>query len=171
MQLQGALVLLLTYLSTANIVFHRVEPTCNFSDLTQSSCLRGQSCLTNGTCAADDEMPFNSFETLRRITSIMGQHITSVMSRQVVREDGRCGTGFEGAVCPGINGTCCSTDGYVHDFITKTTLLTRKDSVATQTGIASPIKDVSWVAHQARPSYHHRQQIRPQLRPRYRTSP
>jgi hypothetical protein len=105
------LILTLLRLSTANIAFHRVQPTCNASNIAYTGCLRGQLCTKRGTCVTEVDYPFSPLDIIRRVTTIL--------ERQVPRSDGRCGKDFGDVRCDptGAYGGCCSEYGYVHSWL------------------------------------------------------
>lgn len=51
------LVLLTTATSRGNIIFHRIQPSCEYSQNTSSGCLRGQVCLENNTLSHLSDLP------------------------------------------------------------------------------------------------------------------
>lgn len=96
-------------LAAGNIVFNKVQPTCNFSSPASTGCLRGQLCTQEGQCIAEADYPFNPFALIRRVIPLVERAIS-------LRTDGRCGKDFNGATCDatGAFGGCCSKYGYVH---------------------------------------------------------
>ncbi|KAJ9641404.1 hypothetical protein H2199_005374 [Coniosporium tulheliwenetii] len=97
---------LFTGLSSANIVFNRIQPSCNHTELGYSGCLRGQHCTTEDICEAaiDQNLYPHSFH----------YDIPSHLDTREVRADGRCGKEFGGATCDanGPYGGCCSAYGF-----------------------------------------------------------
>ncbi|KAK7537308.1 glyoxal oxidase [Phyllosticta citribraziliensis] len=92
----------------ANIVFHWVQPTCDFSSVYSSSCLEGQRCSEDNLCVPDlsiKDSHYGSFS--RNAASLVGRATAP-------RTDGRCGASFGGATCDpkGSYGGCCSKYGY-----------------------------------------------------------
>lgn len=60
------LVLLTTATSRGNIIFHRVQPSCEYSQNTSSGCLRGQVCLENNTLShPSGSSPFSWLSMLK----------------------------------------------------------------------------------------------------------
>ncbi|KAI9841280.1 MAG: hypothetical protein M1837_000816 [Sclerophora amabilis] len=96
---------LLPHLASANIVFNHVELSCDASSPNYTGCLRGQRCLSNGSCKATYEDTY--------IPSSLSDSL-NLPSKRDVRSDGRCGTEFENAYCDadGDFGGCCSQYGY-----------------------------------------------------------
>ena len=77
---------------SANIIFNKVQPTCNASMSIYQGCLRGQKCLPNNTCVPE-------------------QDTHKYYSRDALpRSDGRCGADFAEATCD--FDACCSQYGY-----------------------------------------------------------
>lgn len=96
-------------LATANIKFHWVTPTCDFTKPEINPCLKGQSCTEANTCepnVSDAQLSLSSF---RR-----GVAPATPVKPRAVRADGRCGKDFGGATCDpkGAFGGCCSQYGY-----------------------------------------------------------
>ncbi|OQO00644.1 hypothetical protein B0A48_13134 [Cryoendolithus antarcticus] len=85
---------LLPILTSANIIFKWVQPTCN-NTLELTGCLRGQTCLENGSCEPD-----------------WGPK--TIRADAPPRSDGRCGRDFGTAPCDvnGEYGPCCSSMGW-----------------------------------------------------------
>lgn len=83
-------------ITSANIIFPYIQPTCHYEP-EFSRCLRGQECTTNNTCVPVDI-------TFRR------EEATAALPRS----DGRCGFQFRGASCDpeGPFGGCCSQHGW-----------------------------------------------------------
>ncbi|KAF2735174.1 glyoxal oxidase [Polyplosphaeria fusca] len=95
-------------LASANINFHWVQPTCDFTALGQSKCLRGQHCTEDNTCAANvsnDQLYPRSF---RR--SVPEKRQTKYST------DGTCGPANGNTLCDPkstvYTGTCCSSYGW-----------------------------------------------------------
>ncbi|KAK4894700.1 hypothetical protein LTR27_007088 [Elasticomyces elasticus] len=101
---------------TANIVFPFVQPRCNNSS--GIGCLRGQHCLSDGTCVS--------------------HHITRDATP---REDGRCGDEFGGATCDtkGEYGGCCSGHGYCGKTVDHCLVGNGCQSGCTNTAVTSPV--------------------------------
>ena len=109
----GALVFASLHPSAANIIFHRVDPTCVPNDPRQAGCLRGQICLANGTCVVHvNDDPFFSLPALRHITEILAQNIPVVSSRQLEDDTAAC-EGYDVALCNTATGdnACCAQLG------------------------------------------------------------
>lgn len=108
----GALVLFLAHLGSSNIVFDRIDPTCDPSQYGQTGCLRGQQCLANGTCIPEDDIVFNTFPALRRITSAMAAQVSSVLGRQIQQIDEDCDS-YDAFLCGSSAGDarCCAELG------------------------------------------------------------
>ncbi|KAK6433464.1 hypothetical protein LTR95_010362 [Oleoguttula sp. CCFEE 5521] len=81
-------------LASANIIFNWVQPTCN-DTLEATGCLRGQTCLDDGSCEQ----------------SWIPKYIRADIPP---RNDGRCGHELGNAPCDvkGDNGPCCSSMGW-----------------------------------------------------------
>jgi hypothetical protein len=97
----------------ANIIFPKIQPTCNYYIKTDyTGCLRGQVCLPNDTCVADHSPPAAYSTTL---DTTPGSDYVPLIDRDTTpRSDGRCGSVFDGATCDanGEYGGCCSQYGY-----------------------------------------------------------
>ncbi|KAK6431746.1 hypothetical protein LTR95_012090 [Oleoguttula sp. CCFEE 5521] len=90
--LRGAL--LLPLLTSANIIFNWVQPTYN-NTLEVAGCLRGQTCLDDGSCEQNWGPKY-------------------IRADVPPRNDGRCGRDFDDAPCDakGDYGPCCSSMGW-----------------------------------------------------------
>jgi len=109
-----ALFLVVVRLTSANIVFNRVEPTCHPMLSTPSGCLRGQVCLQNGTCGKSIKIPLTSLDVLQEIARIMTRRIHYVLGRQLLDDESEC-DGYDVASCSTVkrNVACCSRFGFV----------------------------------------------------------
>ncbi|KAK7513250.1 glyoxal oxidase [Phyllosticta citriasiana] len=95
----------------ANIVFHWVQPTCDFSSVGPSRCLEGQRCAEGDVCVPDLSTRDSHYGSSTRHAagdSLLAERGTAP------RTDGRCGSSFGGATCDpkGQFGGCCSKYGY-----------------------------------------------------------
>ncbi|EME38661.1 carbohydrate-binding module family 18 protein [Dothistroma septosporum NZE10] len=94
--------LLSVTLSSANIIFPFVQPTCDFASTEQRGCFRGQTCLADNTCTiAPKGLDFAVDDPIFARAS-------------PPQAGGRCGKDFHDATCDsdGKYGGCCSGTGW-----------------------------------------------------------
>ncbi|KAF2109263.1 glyoxal oxidase [Lophiotrema nucula] len=94
-------------IATANINFHWVQPTCDFSSL-QNTCLRGQHCTEDNSCSANVSNEQLYPKSFRRDVPEKRQTKYST--------DGTCGPANGNTLCDPkstvYTGTCCSSYGW-----------------------------------------------------------
>ncbi|KAK8234236.1 glyoxal oxidase [Phyllosticta capitalensis] len=97
----------------ANIVFHWVQPTCDFSSVGPSRCLEGQVCAEGDVCVPDLSARDSHYASFSRHAASEAS-IEERAAGTAPRTDGRCGQAFGGATCvpQGPYGGCCSQYGY-----------------------------------------------------------
>ncbi|KAF2275068.1 DUF1929-domain-containing protein [Westerdykella ornata] len=100
-------------LAAANIKFHFVQPTCKFDG--PNTCLKGQECLANNTCAAYTNKDNFYPRSYRRY--VPDVELPQVEKRQGQYSlDGKCGPQNGGLICDPnskvYTGTCCSQYGW-----------------------------------------------------------
>lgn len=98
-----------TGLAVANINFHWVQPTCDFTSTEPSRCLKGQQCTEANTCEAnvDDKQVY--LPAFRR-------GVPAVKRQNVYSTDGTCGPANGNTICDPTStkysGSCCSQYGW-----------------------------------------------------------
>ena len=85
--------ILLASITSANIVFSYIQPSCDYVTKPQN-CLHGQVCVKNNTCVSAGAVAHRG--------------------NNIIRPDGKCGQAFDGATCDpnGPYGPCCSQHGW-----------------------------------------------------------